>query len=109
MGGLGGEDVAKVVVDTRIDPTGVPLVKLSGELDSSNAASLEATIAPITAEHPERLIFDLSGLRFMDSAGIAVLIEAAANVDAVHLRDPSPVVRRVIELTGLSGVLPIEP
>jgi anti-anti-sigma factor len=108
MGELGGEGAAKVVIDTRIDPTGVPLVTLAGELDSSNAASLEAAISSITAEQPERLIFDLSGLRFMDSAGIAVLIDAAAKVDAVHLRDPSPVVRRVIELTGLSGLLPIE-
>jgi anti-anti-sigma factor len=54
------------------------------------------------------LIFDLSRLRFMDSAGIAVLIGAAAKVKAVHLRDPSPIVRRVIEVTGLSDVLPIE-
>jgi anti-anti-sigma factor len=44
----------------------------------------------------------------MDSAGIAVLIRAAANVNAIHLRDPSPIVRRLIEVTGLSGVLPIE-
>lgn len=109
MGYLSEDRAAKVVIDTRNDPGGDALVILAGELDSSNVASLEATIASITAEHRERLVFDLSGLRFMDSAGIAVLIDAAAKVDAVRLRDPSPVVRRVIELTGLSGVLPIEP
>jgi anti-anti-sigma factor len=98
-----------MVIDTRIDPTGAPLITVAGELDSSNVASLEATIASVTAEHPERLIFDLSGLRFMDSAGISALIGAAGKVAAVHLRDPSQAVRRVIELTGLSGVLPIEP
>jgi anti-sigma B factor antagonist len=87
---------------------GVPVVTISGELDSSNAASLEAAIAPIAAEHPERLVFDLSGLRFMDSAGIAVLVGVASKVNAVQLRNPSEVVRRVIELTGLSDVLCIE-
>jgi anti-anti-sigma factor len=45
----------------------------------------------------------------MDSAGIAVLVGVAAKVNAVQLRQPSPAVRRVVELTGLSGVLPIEP
>jgi anti-anti-sigma factor len=65
-------------------------------------------VASITADRPERLIFDLSGLRFLDSAGIAVLIGAAAMVNAVHLRDPSPIVRRVVEVTGLSDVLLIE-
>jgi anti-sigma B factor antagonist len=107
MGELGG--AADVVIDTGIDPSGVPMVVLAGELDSSNVSSLEATIASITAQQPEGLIFDLSGLRFMDSAGIAVLVGAAAKVNALRLRNPSEVVRRVIEITGLSGVLPIEP
>jgi anti-anti-sigma factor len=111
MGGLGADraaDAAELAIDTRIDPTGVPIVTVSGELDSSNAASLEAAVASTADEHPERLIFDFSELRFMDSAGIAVLVGVAAKVNAVQLRNPSDVVRRVIELTGLSGVLHIE-
>jgi anti-sigma B factor antagonist len=98
-----------VVIDTRADASGVPLIAVSGELDSSNVASLDAAIASVTAERHERLIFDLSELRFMDSAGISVLIGAAAKVGAVQLRNPSEAVRRVIQLTGLMGVLPIEP
>jgi anti-sigma B factor antagonist len=112
MGGVGGDraaDVAEVLIGTRIDAAGVPIVTVSGELDTSNAASLEDALAPTVAKHPELLIFDLSLLRFMDSAGIAVLIGVAAKVNTVQLRNPSGVVRRVIELTGLSGVLRIEP
>jgi anti-sigma B factor antagonist len=108
MAALDDERSAEIVIDTLVDPTGIPIVSLSGELDSSNAGSLEAAVASLTAEQPEQLIFDLSRLRFMDSAGIAVLIGAAAQVKAVHLRDPSPIVRRVVEVTGLSDVLPIE-
>jgi anti-sigma B factor antagonist len=111
MGGLGGDsaaDVAEVLIGTRIDPTGVPIVTISGELDSSNVASLEEAIAPTAERHPELLIFDLSLLRFMDSAGIAVLVGVAAKVNTVRLRNPSEVVRRVIQITGLSSVLHIE-
>jgi len=97
-----------IEIDTSVDPTGVSIITVSGELDISTAGALEATLDPITAEHPQRLIFDLSGLRFMDSAGVAVLIGAAAKVAAIQLRNPSPIVRRVVEVTGLSGVLPIE-
>ena len=109
MAAVDGGRAAEIVIDTRIDSTGAPIVVLSGELDSSNVSTLETAVESIMARHPERLIFDLSGLRFMDSAGIAVLIRAAATVKAVYLRDPSPIVRRVVEVTGLSGVLPIEP
>ena len=105
---LAEDRAAEVVIDARVDSTGVPLITISGELDSSNVARLEATIASVTAERPAQLVFDLSGLRFMDSAGISALIGAAAKVDAVRLRQPSPAVSRVIELTGLSSVLPSE-
>ena len=73
MAELDSDRRAEVVIDTRLDPTGAPIVIVSGELDISTAPSLEAIVASLTAEHPERLIFDLSDLRFMDSAGIAVL------------------------------------
>ena len=109
MAEIDDERAAEAVIDTRLDPTGAPVVIVSGELDISNAAELEATVESLTTARPERLIFDLSGLRFMDSAGIAVLVGATAKVDSVHLRDPNPIVRRVIELTGLERVLPIEP
>jgi anti-sigma B factor antagonist len=105
----GGDQAARVLIDMRSDPTGAPVVTLTGELDMSNADALQNALAAITARRPQRLIFELSGLRFIDSAGIAVLLGAAAEIDAVHVRDPSPTVRRVLELTGLDDVLAIEP
>jgi anti-sigma B factor antagonist len=98
-----------VEIETSTDATGAPLITVAGEVDISNAAALEAAVAAATARTPERLIFDLAGLRFMDSAGIAVLLAAANNVAAVRLRSPSPTVRRVVELTGLADVLVMEP
>jgi anti-sigma B factor antagonist len=108
MAELEGEVGDDVLVETRTDQTGARIVSLSGELDSANAGALDASLAPLTHERSAQLVFDLSGLRFMDSAGIAVLLGVAAKVSAVRLRDPSPAVRRVIELTGLSDVLRIE-
>jgi anti-sigma B factor antagonist len=108
MAELESDPAAEFVIHTRLDPTGDPIITLSGELDIAGAGSLEKTVAAITAEGPVRLIFDLSQLRFMDSAGIAVLVSATKNVDAVTLRNPTVIVRRVLELTGLSEILPIE-
>lgn len=108
MAELDDELATTVEIDTHLDPTGAQIVILTGELDSSNAASLQESMAAITAQHPQRLIFDLAGLRFMDSAGIAVLISAAAQLSSVSVRNPSPIIRRVLETTGLSSVLAIE-
>jgi anti-sigma B factor antagonist len=81
---------------------------VSGELDISNIDVLKASVATVLSTHPERLIFDLGELRYLDSAGITVLLGAAAETD-VQLREPSEVVRRVVELTGLTEVLPMSP
>ncbi len=97
-----------VQIDAHVDPGGAQIVTLRGELDSSNAPSLTTALAPITAQQPPRLIFDLTDLSFMDSAGIAVLINTAAKT-SLSLRNPSPIIRRVLQATGLAEVLPIEP
>ena len=53
---------------------------------------------------PERLIVDLSGLTFIDSTGLGVLIEARtrlANRRAFLLAAPGLETRRALEISGL--------
>ena len=97
-----------VEVDMHQDAAGVQVVGLSGELDCSNAPSLQERLASIPPQPGEPLVFDLAGLRFMDSAGIAVLIGTTTRASSVSLRNPSPVIRRVLQATGLSDVFSIE-
>jgi anti-anti-sigma factor len=96
-------------IDTALGADGAPVMALAGELDSSNADTLGEAVAAVIANRPDRLVFDLARLRFMDSAGIAVLIGAAGKVDVVELRSPSAILRRVIEATGLTTVFQVEP
>ena len=109
MAELDADRPAEARIETRTDPDGAPVIAVSGELDMSNAGKLDATVESLLAQQPGRLVFDLSGLRFMDSAGIAVLLAAANRIDTIELRDPSPPVRRVVELTGLTRVLSVVP
>ncbi len=90
------------------DATGVPIIKLTGEIDLSNVDSVRATIESTVSGAPERIVFDLRGLDFLDSSGIALLLYAAANARTVQLRHSSDIVRRLIEVTGLSDVLHLE-
>jgi anti-anti-sigma factor len=77
---------------------------LSGELDLQSAAELERELAAIRCERPSRMLLDLSRLDFMDSAGLAMIIDAerAAREDGIglRLRRGRPQVRRLFELTG---------
>lgn len=97
---------ADTVASVR-EEEGTTVVWLSGELDLTSAGQFGAAIDAALGSDPDRLILDASGLTFMDSSGIVLLITAAQRVQEVQVRDPSPIVRRLIELTGLTKVLRI--
>ena len=98
-----------LVVETIPGGDGVPVIAVAGQLDISNASVLEKALEKAAASRPGAIVFELGGLQFMDSAGISVLVRARSEVGEVRLRNPTPIVRRLIEITGLSGILPIEP
>jgi anti-sigma B factor antagonist len=108
VAGLNRDRGAEVVISTASSAPGAAVISVAGELDASNAHELKTVAASIAATHRDELIFELSDLRYMDSAGIAVLLDACSRVGVVRLRDPSVAVRRVIELAGLTDVLPLE-
>lgn len=87
----------------------VPTLVLRGELDSSNVNVLEREVAAVLAAQPARVVFDVSELAFIDSAGLAVLVTTAGRVAHVAVRNPSPILRRVLAATGLIDLLGIEP
>jgi anti-anti-sigma factor len=106
MADLDPADQAVTVASVQ-EEDGTPVVYLSGELDLTSAGQFSTAIDAALGSHPGRLILDASGLTFMDSSGIVLLVSATQRVQEVQVRDPSPIVRRLIELTGLSKVLRI--
>ncbi len=100
---------AELAVKVDRDADGTTLVSLAGELDISNVAKLHDALDPLLDRRPQRLAFDLSELRFMDSSGIAVLLTSAARSESVEVRRPSEILRQVIEYMGLSEVLSVQP
>ncbi|MBN6037223.1 STAS domain-containing protein [Amycolatopsis sp. 195334CR] len=83
---------------------------VTGELDTTTAAMLAEAIAQAVADGPAALVVNLSGVEFLASAGISVLIEANATlripfalVAATHQ------VRRPLAVTGLDRILPLYP
>jgi anti-sigma B factor antagonist len=92
------------VVQTS-DPSGSPVLIITGELDISSAGSVRQLVLEAVAAGPNKVIFDLGGLEFMDSTGIALLVTVAEQIETVEIRNPSKIVRRIIELSGLMDTL----
>lgn len=86
---------------------------LSGEIDHHGARAMMDTLDRAIGEAlPTRLTLNLSGVTFMDSSGIAVLIRAKRRMDELggSLRAVSIPVqpRRVLDAAGLGRIIPLE-
>lgn len=88
----------------------VHAVRLEGELDVATAEAVERELEVVEAGDAESIIIDLSGLAFIDSTGLRVLIRAQQRSRAdsnrlALLRGPRSV-QRVFDIAGLSDRLP---
>ena len=98
------------VVDTRRTGT-TELVQVQGEVDISTAPLLRAVLDTVVSRRPTRVEVDLSGATFMDAEALTTLLAVRRRLAARHatllLRDPSPVVVRLLELSGAEHGLEI--
>ncbi len=62
-------------VDTT-DHDGSTVLSLAGELDLSQVPAAEQTFRSVEGSKPSMLIVDLSGLTFIDSSGLRLVLEA---------------------------------
>jgi anti-anti-sigma factor len=88
---------------------GSDVVKISGELDITTIDGLEAAVQPLIDRDPQRLVLDVSALRFADSSAIALWVKWSTIVRRLEIRDPQPLLRRVIDTMGLAQVLRVTP
>jgi anti-anti-sigma factor len=83
---------------------GTVLVCPAGELDLASAPELERVLEGLI-DGPSAIVMDLSGLTFVDCAGLRPVREAlhrgASLGRHVRLSSARPAVRRVLTLTGL--------
>lgn len=97
---------------TRADGT-TCVVTVRGELDIGSAATLRETLLRLLQDEPvPDIALEASGLTFIDSSGLAVLLMAARRWDAVGcafvLRSPSDTLTRIVDLTGVRRAFSFE-
>ena len=63
----------EVVWEARDDTT---ILKPEGDIDLGRSPTLRNDIRKAIEEKPRRLVVDLSGVSYMDSSGVATLVEA---------------------------------
>lgn len=83
------------------------VIEGTGDLDLQAVPLLR----DLTVGAPVHVVFDLRRVTFLDASVLGVLVATRAHQclahSAVRLAGPSPMLRKIIALTGLDSVLPI--
>ena len=87
-------------------------LRLMGELDHAAAQTVMPGIEDAVEEYlPRRCVLDLSGVSFMDSSGIAVILKPDRLLrqtgGALALSGVPEQVRRVLDVAGLTKIVPV--
>ena len=92
------------------------LLKLKGDVDMNTSSDVRNALAAVFKQASpafKAILVDLSQVRYMDSSGIATLVECMQNCmktgARLRLCDLSPTVRDVFELARLASIFEIFP
>jgi anti-sigma B factor antagonist len=91
---------------------GVERVRVLGEIDLSVVGALDLEMRRAEATDARRIELDLGRVEFLDASGVRLLLalrrRSLSNGRRLRVRPASaPQVRRVLELTGVGPLLPI--
>ena len=84
----------------NIDRTGDGRFDVVGEIDAHSAPALAAALEESTAD---TIVVDMSGVTFMDSSGLRVLLALAERSGgrSLQIAQPSRPIMRLFEVSGL--------
>ena len=86
-------------------------VAATGELDVNTAPELRERLSALIGAGANLIVIDLSGVTFIDSTALSVMVSALKRLRQadgdLELASPTPSVRRVFEITGLTRLFAI--
>ena len=90
---------------------GIGLIKLTGRLDIVGTSRIETKFAGYCSGDKALVVVDMSGVDFLASIGIRLLVLTAKSVSKrggkMALLAPVDEVRQVLEITGIHSIIPV--
>lgn len=99
------------MTDLDVAGASVPTIAPAGALDLATSRDLQTRLAELAGETGQDAILDLSGVSFIDSVGLGVVLKAASRFHRQGKRllivAPEGPVHRIFEFAGVSERLPV--
>jgi len=107
------DDVPTIEVEAT-GPAKEPTLRVRGEIDVATAPQLRAALNTLVDGGAHRISLDLAAVRFVDSAGLGVLVGALRKLEdrnggRLRVDNVQDGVRKVFEITGLGPMFGLAP
>jgi stage II sporulation protein AA (anti-sigma F factor antagonist) len=100
-----------LVTRVEVDAEGQALVYAEGDIDLATSNVLREALAA-ALEKSATVVVDVGAVGFIDSSGLNAFVlghrEAEQAGGSLRLRRPSPMLRRLLEITALESILVID-
>jgi stage II sporulation protein AA (anti-sigma F factor antagonist) len=89
-------------------------IVLSGEIDMANARNIQDVIFDAVGNRLNHVTIDLSGLGYIDSAGMRLLFTLAARLKTLQIgleliATPDSPARQVLAISGVESITSVKP
>lgn len=110
---MADDDSRSPLLDITVVEGACTVLRLDGDLDPSTAPRLQAAIeSAAETAGIQQVTIDLGGVGFLDSSGLRVFVTGRELLRQrgaeLALRDPSPNVVRLLDITGLGEIISVE-
>ncbi|MFV2087755.1 STAS domain-containing protein [Micromonospora sp. LOL_021] len=89
------------------------VIEASGELDMTATGELSAAVRAVDRQQAAWIVVDLDAVTLIDSSAVKELVDAhhaaAGQGQILIVRNPQPIVARVLRVTGVAPLLGITP
>ncbi|MCC6800786.1 MAG: STAS domain-containing protein [Anaerolineae bacterium] len=97
----------------RLDRSRLQLFEVSGRVNEDSVSTLITAIERALAAGRSQVILDLSGVEYMNSAGLRALVQAykaaQGRSGTLQITNPSPRIRELFALVGLDTIFGVGP
>lgn len=99
-----------LVLQTRQEG-GATVVTAAGEIDVFTAPDLDEALTAVLSRGATKIVMDLSGVTFLDSTGLGVLVKCLKQARGaggwVRLVVQAEKIRKIFDITGLDAAMPL--
>jgi anti-anti-sigma factor len=96
---------------TQKEENGIVSISIKGRLDADSSPQAEKIVKEALAGQTTRVLFDLSALEYLSSAGLRVLLSAAKELrrrdGKIVLCSLNEFVKEIFEVSGFQSLIPI--